>query len=338
MTATKPPELAMLWEADDPSLALDKRFGFTDLGQATRWLGDVLATHWGVEVVSWERFVISAGNALVWLTTDTQRLLAKWSVVSRLHPRLAEFARLTDWLGRRGMPVSAPIPSIDGILQVETGGVSLCLQRVADGAHLDVSDPAQVYAAGVALADLHLALAEYPFLDSMTTLDVRSQPEPLVARLSDGIESTGTNSAGTNPARAEAIGALRAFLGTRRSDPSVPGPAQLIHRDFRSANVLFTGNTVTAVLDFEEVKYDFSVVDLAHSAVLLGTQFRNWAPVPPETHEVFVAGYRSVRSLSESEDAWLAALMLWGTVHFVPAGDDPAGWGTSAKALAAALR
>jgi homoserine kinase type II len=328
MTATKQPHLAMLWEAGDPQEALVRRFGFADAERAVGWLGEILMERWGIETISCERIMISAGNALAWLTTDTRRLLAKWSVVSRLHPRLAELARLTSWLGERGLPVSAPIPSMDGSLQVKVDAVSLGLQSVVDGAaHLDIGDPDQVHAAGAVLADLHLALADYPYVDRMTPPDGWRAPEPLADRLTRDVESM---SADAVPARA-AIEPLRGFLASRRSDE--PSPTQLIHNDFRSANVLCTGATVTAVLDFEEVTFDHRIVDLAHAAVLLGTEFRNWGPVSPETQETFVAGYQSVRPLSEDEDAWLRALILWRTLRFVPAGDDPAGWGMSVPHL-----
>ncbi len=51
---------------------------------------------------------------------------------------------------------------------------------------------------------------------------------------------------------------------------------QLVHNDFRSANVLHDGTGITAVLDFEEVAYRSRVADLAKATVLLGTRYHNW--------------------------------------------------------------
>jgi homoserine kinase type II len=48
-----------------------------------------------------------------------------------------------------------------------------------------------------------------------------------------------------------------------------PEPKQLVHNDFRSANILHEGTKITAVLDLEELTYDTRVADLAKSAVLL---------------------------------------------------------------------
>ena len=41
---------------------------------------------------------------------------------------------------------------------------------------------------------------------------------------------------------------------------------QLVHDDFRSANILHDGATISAVLDLEEVRYDARVADLITKA------------------------------------------------------------------------
>jgi homoserine kinase type II len=51
------------------------------------------------------------------------------------------------------------------------------------------------------------------------------------------------------------------------------GQQQLVHNDFRSANILHGGTSITAVLDFEDVTYRTRVVDLAKATVLLGTRY-----------------------------------------------------------------
>lgn len=71
----------MLWEAHDPPGVLKERFGFGDAVAAGHWVAATVHEHWGIRVDSCERIVISAGNALAWVTTPSGRLLAKWSVV-----------------------------------------------------------------------------------------------------------------------------------------------------------------------------------------------------------------------------------------------------------------
>jgi homoserine kinase type II len=309
----------MLWEPDDPGQALEERFGFPDAEAAARWVTDTLDEHWGVRVDSCERIVMSSGNALAWVGTPGGPLIAKWSVVPWLFSRLAEVARLTDWLDRRGLPVSAPVPARDDRLRVETGGVSIGVQRVIDGDLLDTADLGQVRAAGVMLARLQEELAKYPS-DALAEAS-----EPLPRRITGWLD----DQAGHLPAAARDT--LRGMVAGAPPDPL---PRQLVHFDFRAANLLYAGDEVTAILDFEEARLDHRLVELARAATLLGTRYRDWGPVPPEVRTEFLAGYRAVCPLTPAEASWLKVLLLWQAMAMVPEGDDPTGWGPSAWSLA----
>ena len=157
-------KISMLWESADPGAALIERFGFASATEATDWLTGVLAEHWGLKVAACERLVISDANCLAWITVDGCPMIAKWSMRPRVFARLAAIARLTVWLGERGIPVSMPQAARDGRVQVEVDGFSLGLQRVVDGELLDITDPEQVRAAGEMLARMHAAMADYPEL------------------------------------------------------------------------------------------------------------------------------------------------------------------------------
>jgi homoserine kinase type II len=317
------PTVEMLWEPVDPHEALTRRFKFADVGQLAAWVTEALRSTWGVEVISCDRVVISAGNALVWITTSTGRMIFKWCVRLSLFPRLANVARLTSWLDRRGVPVSAPLPALSGDLQVELDGVSIGLQSVVKGSMLDAENLAQVHATGTALARLHLALAEYPDAGPRGP-GGQADSTPLRTRVEGWLNSA----AGDHVAPlAESLGSRLASLP---SDTTLP-PPQLVHLDIRSANLLCDGNRISAILDFEEAGIDHPVDDLAKAVVLLGTRFKHWGPVPPETQATFVAGYRAVRQLSAPEAAWLGPLILWRTLRLVPAGGDPIGWADSAR-------
>jgi homoserine kinase type II len=78
-------------------------------------------------------------------------------------------------------------------------------------------------------------------------------------------------------------------------------PGQLVHNDFRSANLLHDGTSVTAVLDFEDVAYRSRMSDLAQATVLLGTRFHHWGPTPQPVREAFVAAYRDQAPLTSAE-------------------------------------
>lgn len=319
MTETQAPAVEMLWEADEPGGALESRFGFGDAAEASRWVTATLGEHWGVRVEGCERIVMSDRNALAWVATASGPMLAKWSVAPGRFARLAALARLVAWLDGQGLPVSAPLPALDGRLQVQVDGISLGLQRRIAGHLLETGDLDQVRSAGAALARLHQALARYPDADRIP--DLVALPGPLAGQITTWLDS------GPEHVPAAARQALARMVADM---PPEPLAAQLVHGDFRSANVLCAGSEVAAVIDFEEARTEPAVVELARSAVLLGTRFHHWGPVSPDVHAAFLDGYRSQRRLSATEVAWWDTLVLWSTLAMVPTGDDPTGWGPAA--------
>lgn len=319
MIESRAPVLEMLWEPHDPRQALEERFGFGDSETALRWVAAMLDEYWGVRVDSCQRIVMSGGNALAWVGTPSGRLLAKWSVVAERFPRLLETARLTSWLHGRGFPVSAPVAARGGHLQVEVDRVSMGLQREIVGDLLDTADLNQVRAAGVMLARLQDALAAYPHADQFLAPAVSSMP--LTARVTDWLDS------GADHLPVAACDTLRGLVADAPPDRLA---CQLVHSDFRSANIMWARGEVAAILDFEEAQHDHRLVELARAAVLLGTRYHNWGPVSAEVRAEFLAGYQCGRPLTPAEAGWLDILLLWQALAMVPPGDDPTGWGPSA--------
>ncbi len=316
----------MLWEASDPSDALETRFGFGDAGAAGHWVTAMAGEHWGIRVDACERIVISDHNALAWLGTSSGRMLAKWSVSPARFPRLAALARLAVWLDEKHLPVSAPIAAIDGRVQIEDGGASLGLQREIDGNHLDTTAPDQVRAAGATLAQLHDALAVYPGAEEVPGLTAPSAP--LADRVSGWLDS------GPQQVPTTARETLRRLVATTHPAPL---PTQMVHGDYRAANILCAAPNTVSVIDFEEARFDHRIVELARSAVMLGTRFRDWGPVSSQVRATFLDGYQSRRRLTTAEASWWDALVLWYSLVLIPAGDDPTGWGQAALSQLRAL-
>jgi homoserine kinase type II len=252
MKRSNAPELSMLWEAIEPEQALSERFGFDETMAAVDWVSVTLAHNWGITIDGCDRLVISAGNLLAWISSDTRRLIAKWSVCPWLFPHLADTAALAAWCEARGLPVAGPIPDRDGRCQVELENVSIGVYPVVDAELLDTEDPRQVVQAGRLLARFHETLMSYP-------------------HRFDGIEP--------------------------------PPGQQLVHNDFRAANLLHDGTGIAAVLDFEEAKYRTRVNDLAKTSVLLATRYHRWAPTTPEVRDTFFAAYAEMIPLTSGERA-----------------------------------
>lgn len=176
------------------------------------------------------------------------------------------------------------------------------------------------------LARLHHALAVYPDTDEVVLPE--SSPETLIARVNHWVDAAG------DQVPEEARDTLRKLVAAAPADRL---PTQLVHGDFRSSNVLCHDSMIAAVIDFEEARLDHCIDEIARSAVMLGTRFRNWGPVSPEVREMFRSGYESVRRLTSVETCWWDILVLWYSWALVPAGDDPTGWRASALSQLANL-
>ncbi|MEV6282703.1 phosphotransferase [Kribbella sp. NPDC051770] len=271
-----PMGLSMLWERDEPEQALRERFGFEGLDDAAAWVARVLREVWGIEGAVTSRLVISSHNAIVWVEGDRGPLVVKWSLVEPLFERLDATARLLRVLDERGVPVAAPLPALDGRERVATDGpvrkLSVAVLPEVDGDWLDVGDEDAVRASGAALAQLHVALTGYDD-DRLPTSDPRKKvPAELLP----------------------------------------PGDAkQLVHNDFRAANVLTQGSKVVGVLDFDEMTWGHRVEDLAHASVYLATRFTNWGPTTDAVRRTLRDGYESVRPLTPAEAGVYDALVAW---------------------------
>jgi homoserine kinase type II len=96
-------------------------------------------------------------------------------------------------------------------------------------------------------------------------------------------------------------GALAAY--PHRIDGGRPtGREQLVHNDFRSANILRGSTSITAVLDFEDVTYRTRVADLAKATVLLGTRYHDWGPTSAVVRDTFAAAYSGQAPLTSTEE------------------------------------
>lgn len=95
----------------------------------------------------------------------------------------------------------------------------------------------------------------------------------------------------------EALAAYPLRFGDDQCQPN----QQLVHGDFRSANVLQVDGTISAILDFDEVSCGSRIADLAKAAVLLGTRYHDWGPTSPQTQEAFMKAYSSVAPLTDQQ-------------------------------------
>ncbi len=296
----------MLWESTDATLALRQRFRFESATAAVEWLTTTLATIYAIPVQSIDRLVISDANLLAWSSTADGLLFAKCCALPGRHVRLVQIADLLQWLDTQGLPVSVPLPTVQGARQVRCDHLTIGLQRLIPGQLLDPADLAQAQAAGVILARLHQALARYPRASEFASLSPQSPSLQLAERILAWakVYVTRTNS--------QALVADCHALTANLTTATLPAlPPQLVHSDYRAANLLWHEGALSAVLDFEELSWGYRVNDLAWAAIHLGTRFHHWRPVAPVVHAAFRTGYESLLPLTAAEADWFPLLMRW---------------------------
>jgi homoserine kinase type II len=248
--------VTMLWESTDPHEALTKRFGFRDAPEAAEWIAEVLAQHWDLDLTSCGRLVISDHNILAWIEADRRRLIMKWSALPRRFAHVRQAAGLVAWLDTTEIPVVAPIPAVDGELLVELGNPSEGRARTR------LPLPGSRFLIGL----LPVASGELLSVQDPTQVEAAGQ---MLATLHETLAGYPDRPRG----RARRRG------------------AQLVHNDFRSANLLHDGDGICAVLDFEEIEQDTRTADLGKAAVLLATQHRDWGPTSALVRAAFVDAY-----------------------------------------------
>lgn len=310
----------MLWESVDAEQALRDRFGLESTEHAARWLTAVLAEHWDLAVREVPRLTLSDRNAIAWVRTDRGPLVVKLSCAQEQFSHLAATTRLLRDLAARDVPVAAPLPDHDGHVRREADGplgpLSLAVLPEVAGDWLDGTDLGAVHAAGACLATLHEALhdvSEDARSDSGAAALTTTAPRPLPERVSGWL-------AEHDPGRAPGASTRLAVLLTDLPAPSEA--PQLIHGDFRAANLLVRGGQIAAVLDFDDVRTDHRVADLAQASTYLVTLFRHWGPTPVPARAALRAGYEAVRPLGELESRWLEVLTLWTGIAAIPPQDE----------------
>ncbi|GAA1619842.1 phosphotransferase [Kribbella sancticallisti] len=309
----------MLWESTEPRRALQDRFGLAGFDDAVNWLTKGLAQAWAIDVEACDRIIISDNNAIAWVRTNQGALVAKWSRAQDQFVRFTAISDMLQALHEHGVLVAPPLTSVDGqhrvIIDSGSSPLSMTVQPQIDGDLLDTTDETAVRQAGACLATLHNALASHR--DSRLIEIAPGRTLDLRQRIETWLEVADTGTAPTASAR------LRDQLA---SLPQIDTEPQLIHNDYRASNILTAGSEILAVIDFDDVAWDYCIADLANAFVLLSTRFTNWQPTPASVRDTLLEGYQSVRPLTRLEHQWLQALVLWRGITAIPAGEDPAGW------------
>ncbi len=213
------------------------------------------------------------------------------------------FLGATEAAAAAGLPAARPVRTTDGALTQMLGGKAVALCTFLDGISPRRPSAAQTRAAGEALARLHLALAGFaPTRANDLSLDGWQELWSQLGAAAEELEPGSRQ-------LVDADLALLAALWPRTL------PSGFVHTDLFPDNILFTGETVTGLIDFyfactDFLAYDLAVMLNAWCFEPLGREFDS------TRGRALLAGYQAVRPLEAAEAAALPVLARGAALRF----------------------
>jgi homoserine kinase type II len=212
-------------------------------------------------------------------------------------------ATIVGHAAARGVPTPAPLrtPAGDPFTSWQSHMVSLfpwVAGRTLARAELT---PAHAAAVGEALAKLHLAGRDFP-----DRRPGRYEPPEIAARLS-------RIAALARPELADAIATLTPELAQLPQERAPNLPTGVIHGDLFVDNVLFEGDRLIALIDFEQASWGRFAYDLAVTTLAFGfgrDDFR------PEIVRALLDAYGAVRGSTADERAGFGAELRFAACRF----------------------
>lgn len=214
------------------------------------------------------------------------------------------FLSLLDHLASKGCPVPRTIHDRSGALFRMIGEKAVALIEYLPGVSLSEPTPAQARAVGRALAQMHLAGADFPG-SRENAMGLAESRRLATACGHDAL-------AGIDPALAALAERELPWL-----EAAWPGnlPRSVIHADLFPDNVLMLGETVTGLIDFyfactDLIAYDVAVTHAAWCFDNAGHRF------DPAISAALLEGYQAVRPLTAQERAALPVLARAAALRF----------------------
>ena len=215
------------------------------------------------------------------------------------------FLGLLDHLAARRCPVPRTIHDRSGQAFRLHEGKALALIEFLPGVSVSEPTPAQAHAVGAALAQVHLAAADFPD-ERANSLGLEDWEALARACGAEGLASI-------HPELAELVERELARL-----DRQWPRdlPHSVIHADLFPDNVLMLGDRVTGLIDFYFACTDITAYDLAvtHAAWCFKDDGRRFDAA---LSQALLAGYEGVRALLDAELAALPILARGAAMRFL---------------------
>lgn len=226
--------------------------------------------------------------------------------------------RLLAWLRAHGFPAPRLVAARGGETVVEVDGRLFEIFPFIDGDEFNPDRPAHLSGAGSILARYHSAIAGFP--DPPPSEGPRYTPASIMG-LTERLMQRDMMGELTEPLSWYD----RHAVDLRRALPDsayAALPHVLIHGDLHRDNLLFRGDSVAALIDFDQVTVDARIVDLADALVDLavGDAPPDWfpwgvyaGPLDPQRACLLMEGYTLIAPLTAAEQAALPILVevIW---------------------------
>ncbi len=216
-------------------------------------------------------------------------------------------------LYRFGYPTSEIILSNAGGLCVEAEAGPWVVFSYVEGSEYDFSRMGQVSEAGRRLAEFHTITAPIDLQE--VVLDINPQMrrwwthgEEELAALEAMFRDDGVG---------EELAFLRAWHAELLNEWPLTRldalPAGWVHSDFHGRNMVFVGDELRGLFDFDPLHRGVFVEDVAHALFMFGREFRGSTHIRPNAARLFLDAYNAGRRLTDKERAALPmmAVLAW---------------------------
>jgi homoserine kinase type II len=215
------------------------------------------------------------------------------------------FLGLLDHLAERGCPVPRTIHDRDNRPFRFHDGKALALIEFLPGVSVSNPSPTQAHAVGHALAQIHIAAADFTGKRE-NSMGLASSRELLEACGKPGLASL-------DPQLPEIVGRN---LSELTAGWPVDLPVSVIHADLFPDNVLMLGNKVSGLIDFYFACNDIAAYDIAvtHAAWCFS---EDGGRFDPALSRALLSGYEEVRRLEPGERKSLPILARGASMRFL---------------------
>ena len=215
------------------------------------------------------------------------------------------FLGLLDHLAERGCPVPRTIHDREGAAYRFHEGKALALIEFLPGVSVSKPTPGQARAVGAALAQVHLAAADFS--------GQRANGLGPAGWRSLASACSGEGFASIDPELGRLVTSELTFLESRWPTHL---PRSVIHADLFPDNVLMLGETVAGLIDFYFACTDITAYDVAvtHAAWCFDA---NGEGFDPALSQALLAGYQDVRPLAAAERDALPILARGAAMRFL---------------------